>query len=896
VALMLVAMLLVAACGGGDVPTLDTGNGEQTDGNAGEQSSTDADGVVTVTFGVQEFQRGQYAPLVEQFNAEHSEMQVQLVSLDDLMRSGGAFDPDQMLRQVASTADTAAPFFITPEAIERGYFQDLQPLMDADPDFDQSDFYPAALDAYHIEGSTYVLPRLVRVSLLSYNQDLWQSANLPAPAPDWGWSDLIAAAEELAQQRGGEVDVYGLLEFGGVATLSGELNAAGIDIFEQSVEELQLDDPAYVEALDRTVTLIEEGAVYVPISESGVREFDSNDMQELVREQRVAMWFSNLAPTISEAELDFALGTAPLPPSPLFSFGNVEGYVMSSGTQHPEEAWRWLDFLSRQPLSDNGAMMMGGGQVPARISVAEETGFWDELDDETGAAIRATLERESAPVPGGLFNEVSPFTALNNALEAVLTDEATPQQALIEAQAELEERIAEVQLTPEPTVEAGPIVVATPVVAQAPEGATAITYFIPGTNRELRDLAQAFQEQHPDIYVDIMTDRAPGDATDFASLAGTADCFVWWGRPAPQDTASVLDLQPLLDADADFDRDDYPAALLSVFEHEGALYGLPTSVSLPTLNYNQTAFEAAGLDAPTAAWTPDDFLLAAEQLDNGAQGANRQYGYVSVGSMTNDLDFFLRRFDAQPVQGTADAPELNFTDPAVIQGAQYYVDLLQNYSPHERLTGYRQENNFSSEPFQLLQEGRIGMWFSFSFAFFGPEGPDAFELAVAPPPLSEGTFSADNLSMYAQFIGANTEHAEACWEWMTFLTEQPALFFRGDAFPARTSVAESPEYLDQARAGAAEVYDAYREQFAEAPADSGEQRGLYGADIDTFWFYQAIDRALQGEDLERELQAAQETTQQFVDCVQIEEDAAACATSVDPDYEGFETPDEATEE
>jgi hypothetical protein len=46
----------------------------------------------------------------------------------------------------------------------------------------------------------------------------------------------------------------------------------------------------------------------------------------------------------------------------------------------------------------------------------------------------------------------------------VLSNEATPQQALNEAQATLDEQIAEAQQTPEPEGGTGPIVVATPVV------------------------------------------------------------------------------------------------------------------------------------------------------------------------------------------------------------------------------------------------------------------------------------------------------------------------------------------------------------------------------------------------------------------------------------------------
>jgi multiple sugar transport system substrate-binding protein len=466
-ALFLVVVLLIAACGGSDVPTLDTGenNGAASEGgDTSEQTDATADGVVTVTFGVQEFRPAQYEALAEQFNAENSDMQVQLVSLDSLFEGAGGFEPDQMLRKIVSATDTAAPFYLTRSAIEKGYVQDLQPLMDADPDFDEDDFYDAALGSHRVDGGTYMLPYMMPVSLLNYNQSLWQGAGLPEPAPDWTWNDITAAAEELAQQRGDEVDVYGLIEMGGHVTLIAELEAAGIDLFSTPTAELQLDDPAFVEAMEHTQTLVESGAVYAPAPIA----VDTTAMQELVQNQQAAMWMSNMVGEIDPADLDFEIGTAPLPPSPLFWFGNAQGYVMSSGTQHPQEAWRWLDFLSRQILAEHQAMIEAGGtrQVPARKSIAETSGYWDQLGEERAAAVRATLQRQPEPLAGSRLHpeQPSPFKAINTALEEVLSNEATPQQALNEAQATLDEQIAEAQQTPEPEGGTGPIVVATPVV------------------------------------------------------------------------------------------------------------------------------------------------------------------------------------------------------------------------------------------------------------------------------------------------------------------------------------------------------------------------------------------------------------------------------------------------
>ena len=54
--------------------------------------------------------------------------------------------------------------------------------------------------------------------------------------------------------------------------------------------------------------------------------------------------------------------------------------------------------------------------------------------------------------------------------------------------------------------------------------------------------------------------------------------------------------------------------------------------------------------------------------------------------------------------------------------------------------------------------------------------------------------------------------------------------------------------------------------------------------IDYYWFYQAIDHALQGKNLEQELAAAQTLTEQYVACVRSDGDGQTCAQQVDPNY------------
>jgi ABC-type glycerol-3-phosphate transport system substrate-binding protein len=106
--------------------------------------------------------------------------------------------------------------------------------------------------------------------------------------------------------------------------------------------------------------------------------------------------------------------------------------------------------------------------------------------------------------------------------------------------------------------------------------------------------------------------------------------------------------------------------------------------------YNASAFDAAGLAYPTAAWTLDDLRDAAQQLTRGTRTA-KQYGFAATGLQTRDV-FFLDRFDAVTARGSGNTLQPNFTDSTVIQAVKSSLDLLRASSPHTHIQGYTQGN------------------------------------------------------------------------------------------------------------------------------------------------------------------------------------------------------------
>jgi len=827
-------------------------------GSGGEQ--------VTITFAATEDDRPVYEPLIQAFQAENPDIRVQFVNFDSLLKAivspGGSVvsSDEDSIQDIIKAADTAR-LSATDESIQKGWVRDMTPLMNADASFNKDDFYPGALVPLGDKQGIYMLPHTLYVPLLSYNKTLWKSHNLPDPKPDLSWEDLLAAAEQLTQKSGDTVGVYGLLDWDvGMELLQHKLVAAGLD-------------PAHMDRLDQNevATAIDEIA---ELSKAGVIDIlpntpiNSGMFQGLITGSQVGIWTSNML--ISSSPPSFEIGTLSFPDKMV----GGDGYIMSSGTQHPEAAWRWLSFLSHKEVRQPGRSPNLIGQLPARKSVADQSGYWNQLDEETKAVINGALERSSASTTRPTGFDIRTDELLHQALDSVVHGGSKTRDALQVAQTTLEQQIA--QSPPQPTDTGSVIVVATPAPGPKP-GAITINFGMPrNVVDEARRVADTFNSANPDLFIQIK-DTGP-DNLGLSDRASNTDCFASRIPPDATSASSLLDIQPLLDADASFPVSDYPPVLLAPFKYQGHLYGLPYGANLRVLNYNQSAFDAAGLSHPTASWTMDDFLNAAKTLTTGS-GGNKQYGFA--GAKAPDVLFFIERFGATPTTGSGDALTLNFTDPKVIQGIQYYIDLMKNYSPHTKLEGYVAGDD-SNSAFPQIASGHVGMWLDFGTYFFGLNrgGYQGFTRAIAPPPLENGLVTWNDFQESGLYISANTPQPQACWTWVKYLSG--VLAGVGGAFPARIALTTTDEYTQQAPAGAPEVAAAYRAAFDRLPSDDSATLAPTG--IDYYWFLRAVDRALQGKDLERELADAQSITEQYIACVKGGEQTNTCASQVDPTY------------
>ncbi|MDW8212452.1 MAG: extracellular solute-binding protein [Roseiflexaceae bacterium] len=879
---------------------------------------------VTISFAVWEYERDAYQTLADRFMTEYPNIKVVLVPLDDIMMvepgSEGPTNPLDFLRRIVSAADTASSQWLTPEAFGTPLVLDLKPLMDADATFQHNDFLPGTLERYTAKGGVWALPLYSSVPLIVYNRTLFQNAGLPEPRPGWTWDDLLAVAERLTGRSGATILTYGFLEpSGGALTLMSLLEKQGVNPLTLPTAEVDLTSSAYVAALERIQEWHRAGVLVGPYWSGDPAE----DPIRLVREGRVAIW-SDLSYVSNDDGSpwtpDFPVGRVPFPKGSFYDpfFGFTKGFMISGGTAHPEAAWRWIEWLSRQPLNDQQRDFDPLLRIPARQSLAEQTEFWSKLDPQTAEAYRWAIAN-SGTLPKQQF-DVTVIGALSRAVSSVTSDpQANVRQALAEAQRQMREEMAQRELTPTPKPNLDPVVVATPEPQEAPAGATTVTFGLYGYDpAQTRRIVRAFHNQRPDIFVQLKPFVWTPDVRQVsaATLAQTNDCFLWSGPIYPDDEAALLDLRPLIEADPAFPRDDVFPAALAQYSRGGRIYGLPYAINMRTLVYNHAAFEAAGVQPPRADWTPDDFLAAAQALTRG-EGNDRRWGYVPVGDPQSDLLFFISQFGARLMVGEGKDLRPNYTDPKTIAALRWYLDLslVHRVTPPFRFS-YRRDDagsrDYFTRSYEFVQSGRVGMWFGHAEMFregvlavpiepgdnvsplSAPVAPTAAPLTpvernirAAPLPVGGAGVPSSELFLRGLFISTRAQQPQACWEWMKFLSSDTSLMY--SEMPARRSIAQSEAFLKQIPPERVGQFEAMQATLAVPSQNAIDTSSIYSPNSDPYWLFKALSAALEkGANLEKELAEAQRLTTAYIECLnQPDGKPATCATQVDPEYRGF---------
>ncbi len=322
-----------------------------------------------------------------------------------------------------------------------------------------------------------------------------------------------------------------------------------------------------------------------------------------------------------------------------------------------------------------------------------------------------------------------------------------------------------------------------------PEGPVTITYtnFISngGNEENLQKIVDAFEEENPDITVEVTTlpyaDYGTALQTDLA--AGTvADVFdIEYANYRSYQANGVL--APLTVANPEA----YRPSLLEAYSTDGTSFALPSSFSTVVLFYNKDLFDAAGLEYPTSDWTWADEEAAALALTDQAAGVWGDHQPVSF------YEYYKTVAQSGGEFLDADGTAVAFNSPEGIEAAEWLVGKSGTVMPT-----IEQGQGTPDFDTNLFKEGKLamlhtGIWMFGAFA----DVPFGWDIAVEPG----NTQQASAVFSNAVGVSATSEHIEAATKWAEFLTSSTTMvdvrLESGWELPPISDEAALASYLDK---------------------------------------------------------------------------------------------------
>lgn len=286
---------------------------------------------------------------------------------------------------------------------------------------------------------------------------------------------------------------------------------------------------------------------------------------------------------------------------------------------------------------------------------------------------------------------------------------------------------------------------------------------------------------------------------DFTAKTGTYDVFLvdnfWTDEYVSKNVLHPLNsfLEDSEKTPAWFGVDDLvPAYMNGLYKVDGELYGIPVAGETRFIGYRTDLFEKYDKQPPA---TMDEFLELAEFFDGKEPGlygvsmrAQRGIHFASglMSTLYNFSDGFINQ----------ETKEITITDPATVEGLQFYVDLLQHAPPD--VASYTHEEAISA-----FMSGKAAMWLdSTAIApwILDPEKSTVYENAdfVNTPEGPAGRASA--LAGWGLSIPDGSKNKDAAWAFIVYMMseEMGSEYISSGGVPVRVSQFENPDTEENA--------------------------------------------------------------------------------------------------
>lgn len=284
----------------------------------------------------------------------------------------------------------------------RGFLLPLDELMANDPTFDPSVFLPASMEGSALSGVYYGLPYDVSTHMPYYNRDMFRRMGLSEPG-DWTWDELIEMARKLTVDTSGdgEIDVYGL----GLDAAEWHWNSiqAQFDapLFNEAGTELYATSPAFVSFMEWYFNLMYEERI-APLDAGGINRFPTQGVGIVT----FGSWYRPELEEVLRVDFDYDLAYPPVGTKRGTAY-YVDPFAIAATTNHPEEAWELLKFLSLSDAWDIKLAKLGGRSIPPLREAALSPEFleYGGLSNYIILDSLSVADRAIAGLPSGIGRE-----------------------------------------------------------------------------------------------------------------------------------------------------------------------------------------------------------------------------------------------------------------------------------------------------------------------------------------------------------------------------------------------------------------------------------------------------------------------------------------------------------
>ena len=309
----------------------------------------------------------------------------------------------------------------------KGVLLNLEPFAQADPAYDETIYYPRALEAFQYNEMQLGMPETFSTVVLYYNKDAFDAAGIDYPAENWTWDEAKEAGKAIMAANDGMWGIHSGIQFWEFYKKAAQNNC---EFFNEDQTEVLINSPECVAALETMLSLLDEGVMPSNEEMAGVSDgdmFTNGELGMLVSGIWMFTAFEN-APFNWDIQVEPGMET-----QATHFFSNAVNVF--AGTQNPDAAYEWVKFFTSDPNMAE-IRINTGWELPTLDNPEYVAGYLAQSPPDNRQAVFDSLQYAIVPPVIERQNEMT--DAVGAALEQAVLGILTPQEALDQAKIDVE--------------------------------------------------------------------------------------------------------------------------------------------------------------------------------------------------------------------------------------------------------------------------------------------------------------------------------------------------------------------------------------------------------------------------------------------------------------------------